>query len=79
VIFERELAPDAVRALVNFKGPERVKPAGKDLYLHYRAGIARSKLNVFIDKTIEARGTARNWTTVNKLLQICSALERTSA
>ena len=67
-------SPASVRALAHHgRGPERVKASGQELYLYYPAGIGRSKLtNAFIEKALEVRGTARNWNTVNKLLQ-CAA------
>lgn len=42
-------------------GPELVASSGRDIYLYYPTGIARSKLK------IPFNGTARNWNTVLKL------------
>jgi uncharacterized protein (DUF1697 family) len=73
---DRPPAAEGVATLAAFKWPERFKLVGKDLYAHYPEGIARSKLtNALIEKTLKARGTARNWNTLNKLLQSCSALD----
>jgi uncharacterized protein (DUF1697 family) len=69
-----EKAPD-VSALDGYRGPERFRLVGRDLYLHYTEGIGRSKLNVFLDRKVAARGTARNWNTVSKLARICGDLE----
>jgi uncharacterized protein (DUF1697 family) len=56
-------------------GPERVKLAGGNLYLHYAGGIGTSKLtNAVLEKVLETPGTARNWNTVNKLAQLCSEM-----
>jgi uncharacterized protein (DUF1697 family) len=74
LFYERDLGP-AARALAGFAGPERFKVSGSEIYVHYVEGSGRSKFNPFLDRAIEARGTARNWNTVNKLVQICGALE----
>jgi uncharacterized protein (DUF1697 family) len=62
-----EEKPD-VSALKRYRGPERVQLVGRDLFLHYTEGIGRSKLNVFLDRNVVERGTARNWNTVNKII-----------
>jgi len=49
-------------------GPESIRAIGKQLYLVYPAGIGRSKLTgTLIERQLGARGTARNWNTVQKL------------
>jgi uncharacterized protein (DUF1697 family) len=51
-------------------GAERVQLAGRQVYLHYPDGIARSRLTTaFIEKMLGTRGTGRNWNTVVKLAQ----------
>lgn len=55
------------------RGPERVRVLGKDCYVHYPAGIGRSKLTAAVlEGTLRARGTGRNW---NTLLELIRALE----
>jgi uncharacterized protein (DUF1697 family) len=50
------------------QGPEIVRARGTELYIVYPAGIGRSKLTgALIEKTLDTRGTARNWNTVLKL------------
>ena len=50
------------------KGPEILRAQGRQLYIVYPAGIARSRLtNKLIEDTLGARGTGRNWNTVLKL------------
>ncbi len=57
------------------KGPEVIAYSGEELYLHYPAGMGRSKLtNVLIEKQLRTSGTARNWNTVTKLLDMAEAL-----
>lgn len=55
------------------KGPERVRAAGRQLYIVYPDGQGRSKLTgAMIEKLLETRGTARNWNTVLKLQALVS-------
>jgi uncharacterized protein (DUF1697 family) len=54
------------------QGPETVCGKGKELYVVYPDGIGRSKLTGSrIEKTLDTRGTARNWNTVLKLAARC--------
>jgi uncharacterized protein (DUF1697 family) len=56
----------------SIQGPETVRSDGKQLYIVYPAGIGRSKLTgALIERKLGARGTARNWNTVLKLLALC--------
>jgi uncharacterized protein (DUF1697 family) len=49
-------------------GPERVRTNGREAYIVYPEGIARSKLTpALLDRKLGAGGTARNWNTVLKL------------
>jgi len=49
------------------KGPETVRVKGREAYVYYPDGIARSKLSgTLLDRHL-GRGTARNWNTVVKL------------
>jgi uncharacterized protein (DUF1697 family) len=59
----------AVKALhAANKGPEIVRALGRQLYIVYPIGIGRSKLTgTLIERTLDTRGTARNWNTVLKL------------
>ncbi|MCA1828476.1 MAG: DUF1697 domain-containing protein [Myxococcales bacterium] len=59
--------PD-LSALDAYRGPERFRLVGRDLYVHYTQGIGRSKLNPLLDRKVEARGTARNWNTIGKII-----------
>jgi uncharacterized protein (DUF1697 family) len=59
-------------------GPELVHPGKEEIYLYYPppAGIGRSKLTgVVIEKALGISGTARNWTTLTKLLALAKTLE----
>jgi uncharacterized protein (DUF1697 family) len=53
-------------------GPERIRSAGKQLYVVYPEGIGRSKFTgTLIEKNLGVRGTGRNWNTVLKLAALC--------
>lgn len=68
-------APRSVAELqAKITGPETVKAFNRHLYVTYPAGIGKSKLtNVVIEKTLNTRGTARNW---NTILKVAAALKR---
>jgi len=62
-------AVDALRAAI--VGRERVEVRGREAYLVYPDGVGRSKLtHSVIEKKLGTRGTARNWNTVTKLLEL---------
>ena len=50
------------------KGPELIRADGRQLYIVYPAGIARSRLtNKLMEDKLGTRGSSRNWNTVLKL------------
>lgn len=56
----------------SIRGPEIVRCVERQLYIVYPAGIGRSKLTgAAIESQLDVRGTARNWNTVLKLLEVC--------
>ncbi len=56
----------ALRAAI--RGPERIAAAGAQLYAVYPDGIGNSKLTLpLIERTLDVRGTGRNWNTVLKV------------
>lgn len=63
--------PKAVAELVkSHSGPEMLEPRGPEIYLYYPQGVARSKLSgAVIENKLNTSGTARNWNTLNKLLE----------
>jgi uncharacterized protein (DUF1697 family) len=57
-----------------YSGPEKMQLHGAELYIEYGAGMGKSKLtNVLIERKLGVTGTARNWNTVTKLLEIATA------
>ncbi|HEY3885953.1 MAG TPA: DUF1697 domain-containing protein [Vicinamibacterales bacterium] len=71
--FKEIVAIPKVRALGgSFKGPETFASAGRHLYVVYPEGMGRSKLtSMLLERTLGGRGTARNWNTVRKLVELC--------
>jgi uncharacterized protein (DUF1697 family) len=68
--------PEDPGALEAYAGPEEHRLLGRELYIYYGAGMARSKLtNALIERKLGVKATARNWNTVTKLLELCDALE----
>ncbi|HEV2488553.1 MAG TPA: DUF1697 domain-containing protein [Candidatus Acidoferrales bacterium] len=58
-----------------YKGPEDMHLSGEEFYIYYTDGVGNSKLtNDLIQKKLHVTGTARNWNTVQKLLELTIAL-----
>lgn len=56
--------------------PEELRIEGRELYIYYPNGMARPKLTwPIIERTLKTSGTARNWNTVTKLLEIGERFE----
>jgi uncharacterized protein (DUF1697 family) len=54
-----------------YSGPEKMQLHGAELYIEYGSGLGTSKLtNALIERKLGVAGTARNWNTVTKLLEI---------
>ncbi len=63
--------------LKEYKGPEMIEIRGPEVYLYYPNGVGRSKLtNAFLENKLDAAGTARNWNTLRKLVELGATLER---
>ena len=68
--------PDAPSAEVLTKlatinvGPEKIRPLGREIHIYFPDGMGQSKLPPVLDRTLKMPATARNWNTVNKLLEI---------
>jgi uncharacterized protein (DUF1697 family) len=64
-----EAAKQALRSA--YSGPEEFAIDAQELFIYYPEGIGRSKFtNAFIEKKLKVLGTARNWNTVAKLLEL---------
>ena len=54
--------------------PERVVVRGREIYAWHPEGVARSKLwSLLAGRSLGVEATARNWTTVTKLLELADA------
>ena len=50
---------------------DRWQVRGRDIYIHFKGGVAESKLtNAYFDSKLKTVSTGRNWRTVNKLLDM---------
>jgi len=71
--------PDgAAEALAKWTGPERLHLSGDHLYVDYVAGAGTSKLTpAFLERALKVAGTARNWNTSRKLLEMANSSAQT--
>jgi uncharacterized protein (DUF1697 family) len=75
VMFLADKAPAKALADVDPEAyaPERFAVHGREIYIWYPNGVQRAKLShAFWEKRIGGTGTARNWSTVEKLLELAS-------
>jgi uncharacterized protein (DUF1697 family) len=69
--FAREPDAEVVEELLSQDyGDERVEVLGREAYAWHPNGIHKSKLARELGKGLRADGTARNWNTVTKLLEL---------
>jgi uncharacterized protein (DUF1697 family) len=70
--------PDAesqAKALALNVAPEELRIDGRELFIYYANGIARPKLSMpQVERALKTTGTARNWNTVTKLLELAEKL-----
>jgi uncharacterized protein (DUF1697 family) len=73
VFLQQPLSKAAIESLNAMKiGRERFHCAAKEIYIHCPDGFGRSKLYL-LDKVVAQRTTTRNWNTVKKLCEMCTA------
>jgi uncharacterized protein (DUF1697 family) len=74
--FEDAPAPEVREQVLRIKGhPEEIHMASRELYIYYPDGMGRSKLNPVLTRALKNKGTARNWNTVGKLLEMSEKME----
>lgn len=63
---------EAVKSLdPNRSAPDAFRVIGREVYLHMPNGMGRTRLtSTYLDSRLATVGTARNWATVQKLLEI---------
>ena len=55
------------------RGPERAAVIGREVFIHYPAGMGGTRLTpAVIDRALGVRGTARNWNTAVKIAEALS-------
>jgi uncharacterized protein (DUF1697 family) len=56
--------------------PEEVRIEGREVYVYYPNGMARPKLTgAAIERILKTPGTARNWNSVTRMLEMAEVLE----
>jgi uncharacterized protein (DUF1697 family) len=72
-----EPGPEARERLLRIKTDrEELRIDGSELYTYYPNGVGRSKLQLaVIERALKISGTARNWTSVTKMLEMAEKLE----
>lgn len=72
-VLEREPTPDEVALLIEkCTGPERFEIKGDVLYLSAPDGLGKSVFAGLIPRTLKVPGTARNWRSVQALLEMAA-------
>jgi len=71
-------SPDARTTLAKFKDyPEELHLTARELYIYFPNGAGKSKLPwSSVEKLLGTSGTARNWNSVAKLLEIAEEMEK---
>jgi len=72
-----EPGPEARASLARLKHhPEELHLVGRELYIYFPDGAGKSKLPWSqVEKLLKTTGTARNWNSVTKMLEIAEAME----
>jgi len=72
-----EPGPEAQTTLLKLKKhPEEIHLKGRELYIYFPNGAGRSKLPwSTIAEALKTQGTARNWNSVTKMLEIAEEME----
>ncbi len=63
--------------LEKLKGhPEEIHLKGRELYIYFPNGVGNSKLPWSqVEKLLKVTGTARNWNSVTKMLEIAEEMQ----
>jgi uncharacterized protein (DUF1697 family) len=56
--------------------PEELHAKGREVYVYFPDGMGRSKFVPVLGRALKGKGTARNWNTVTKLLEMAETLEK---
>lgn len=67
---------EARHTALQIKAPEEMHILEREVYIYFPNGMARPKLSwPVVERILKTSGTARNWNTVSKLLEIAEKLE----
>jgi uncharacterized protein (DUF1697 family) len=75
VVFMEEASPLPLKDLDAY-APEEVEVVGRERYLFLPKGLGRSRLAADLSRPKSPQGTARNWRTVTKLLEMADEIAR---
>ncbi len=71
-----ELTAESQAALLGLKPkPEELRLNGREVYVYFPDGMGSSKFTPILSRTLKNKGTARNWNSVMKLLEMAEKLE----
>jgi uncharacterized protein (DUF1697 family) len=72
VFMDKSPSREAVASLdQNRSAPDEFKVREREIYLYLPNGFGRSKLTIdYFERRLGVRATARNWSTLNKLIQL---------
>jgi len=74
--FAQPLTPETRKQIETSQvGPEEIHAHPRELYIYFPDGIGRSKLPAVIDRLTKKTGTARNWNSVTKMMEMAAAVE----
>ena len=73
-IFLDAKPPKGTLAGVRGQKDEEIKLGKREIYVHYGDGMGQSKLPIALEKICKKSGTARNWNTVTKLLEMAEQM-----
>ena len=71
-----ELTAESQAALLGLKPkPEELRLNGREVYVYFPDGMGSSKFTPILSRALKNKGTARNWNSVMKLLEMAEKLE----
>ena len=76
VMFLRDCPTEQAQAdlLTSYVGPEEIHISGSEMFTYYPDGMGRTKLTMpLIVKKLQTTGTARNWNTMMRLMDLLAA------
>jgi len=76
VFLADELSTETTKALAALQpDKEELRFGGRELYIYFPDGMGQSKFMPRVTRLLKNSGTARNWNTVTKLLEIAKEMQ----